>query len=185
MFDDSVAIVRNADVIGANVSIFTIFAHDFWGANLTDSTSHKSYRPLVILMFRWEVQAFGLVAGYMKATNLLLHCIASCLVLVVLRRLFSKVNRVPAFLAALMFAVHPVHTEAVSGIVGRADLLCAVFYLLVVIVYEKMVKIKKSTMRMIVDWLVVCAMATVTLLCKETGITVLVCICDSLLVLFG
>lgn len=174
VFDDSVAIVRNTDVVGANVSIRTIFAHDFWGANLTDSASHKSYRPLVTLMFRWEVRTFGLVAAYMKTTNLLLHCIASCLVLVVLRRLVSFVNGVPSFLAALMFAVHPVHTEAVSGIVGRADLLCAVFYLLVLLVYEEMGKTLRSTTSLIGYWLAVSVMATVALLCKETGITVLV-----------
>ena len=29
------------------------------------------------------------------------------------------------FLAALLFALHPVHTEAVAGIVGQAELLCA------------------------------------------------------------
>lgn len=125
-------------------------------------------------MFRWEVQNFGLVAGYMKATNLLLHCIASCLVLVLLRRLFPIVNKVP-FLAALLFAVHPVHTEAVSGIVGRADLLCAVFYLLVVLMYAEIAKAVKSTTRLIGFWVFEMAgMATVALLCKETGITVLV-----------
>ncbi len=30
-----------------------------------------------------------------------------------------------ALLAALLFALHPVHTEAVAGIVGQAELLCA------------------------------------------------------------
>lgn len=163
------AIVRNSDVVSPNVSISDIFDHDFWGANLTDSASHKSYRPLVTLMFRWEVGSVGLVAGYMKATNLLLHCIASCLVLVVLKRL-----NLPALLAALMFAVHPVHTEAVVGVVGRADLLCAVFYLLVMLVYAEMVKNMRSTMRMIGDLMIVSWLATLALLCKETGITALV-----------
>ena len=35
-----------------------------------------------------------------------------------------------------MFAVHPIHTEAVSGLVGRAEMLCGVFYLLALIVYR-------------------------------------------------
>lgn len=128
-------------------------------------------------MFRWEVQTFGLhshsLPSYMKATNLLLHCIASCLVLIVLSRLFSFVNEVPA-MAALMFAVHPVHTEAVSGIVGRADLLCAVFYLLVLLMYEKMVKPMRTKLKMIGYWVAISGMTFFALLCKETGITVLV-----------
>ena len=33
-----------------------------------------------------------------------------------------------AFLSTLLFAVHPVHVEAVSGVVGRADLLAAITF---------------------------------------------------------
>ena len=33
-----------------------------------------------------------------------------------------------AWIAAALFAVHPIHTEAVTGIVGRAELLAALFY---------------------------------------------------------
>ena len=41
-----------------------------------------------------------------------------------------------AVVASVMFAVHPIHTEAVSGLVGRAEMLCGVFYLLALIVYR-------------------------------------------------
>ena len=40
-----------------------------------------------------------------------------------------------AFVAALLFAVHPVHTEAVSGIVGHAELLCAALSILALLSY--------------------------------------------------
>ena len=42
-----------------------------------------------------------------------------------------------AYAAAMLFAVHPVHTEAVSGIVGRAEVLCAAFYLLSLLSYVR------------------------------------------------
>ncbi len=32
-------------------------------------------------------------------------------------------------ISAVLFAVHPVHTESVTGIVGRADTLCCIFYI--------------------------------------------------------
>ena len=35
-----------------------------------------------------------------------------------------------SFLAAILFAVHPVHCDAINQIVGRAELLCAVFFLM-------------------------------------------------------
>ena len=40
-------------------------------------------------------------------------------------------------LTGLCFAVHPVHTEAVAGVVGRADLLSGVFYLTSLLCLEK------------------------------------------------
>ena len=35
-----------------------------------------------------------------------------------------------ASMAALMFAVHPIHTEAVASVVGRAEVMCCFFFLL-------------------------------------------------------
>lgn len=41
------------------------------------------------------------------------------------------------FLAALIFAVHPIHTEAVAGIVGQAELISAALSLLALLTYIK------------------------------------------------
>lgn len=46
--------------------------------------------------------------------------------------------------AAILFAVHPIHTEAVTGIVGRADVLACIFYLLSFIMFSKHVKIREQ-----------------------------------------
>ena len=40
-----------------------------------------------------------------------------------------------ASLAALLFAVHPIHTEAVAGVVGQAELLCAALSILALMAY--------------------------------------------------
>ncbi|XP_030034296.2 protein O-mannosyl-transferase TMTC4 isoform X2 [Manduca sexta] len=53
VFDDSEAIVKNKDVISE--SWFDPFYNDFWGMNIKSNLSHKSYRPLTILTFRWTV----------------------------------------------------------------------------------------------------------------------------------
>ncbi len=45
-------------------------------------------------------------------------------------------------LAALLFATHPVHTESVSGIVGRGDLLACVLFLGSFILYTRGVEPK-------------------------------------------
>ena len=49
--DDLVAIVRNPDVT-EQTSIMEVFVHDFWGREISDPKSHKSYRPVATLTFR-------------------------------------------------------------------------------------------------------------------------------------
>ncbi|MCD4655874.1 phospholipid carrier-dependent glycosyltransferase, partial [bacterium] len=61
-------------------------------------------------------------------TNLWLHLLVTLLAFLLIDRL--QKDGITAFLAASLFAVHPVHTEAISWISGRTDLLCAAFYLL-------------------------------------------------------
>ncbi len=51
--DDIPAIVNNPDVNGANpAGVLGLFSNDFWGEPMTSPRSHKSYRPLTILLFR-------------------------------------------------------------------------------------------------------------------------------------
>ena len=49
--DDISAIVTNQDALGSS-SIASVFHNDFWGMNIRDRRSHKSYRPVTILTFR-------------------------------------------------------------------------------------------------------------------------------------
>ena len=50
--DDISAIVTNDDALG-KTNIFQVFCNDFWGMNIQDRRSHKSYRPVTILTFRY------------------------------------------------------------------------------------------------------------------------------------
>lgn len=73
----------------------------------------------------------------------------------------------------MVFAVHPVHVEAISGIVGRADILACSTFFLAFIFYSKCVKNCKS----IVTYLylsIAILLAGISMLFKENGITVLV-----------
>lgn len=53
--DDIFAIKRNRDVTGRN-PLADVFFHDFWGTPMSSNSSHKSYRPLTTLTFRYEFQ---------------------------------------------------------------------------------------------------------------------------------
>lgn len=53
--DDLAAIVHNPDVNGDN-PVMHVFHNDFWGTPLKSDQSHKSYRPLTTLLFRFVVE---------------------------------------------------------------------------------------------------------------------------------
>lgn len=84
-------------------------------------------------------------------------------------------ERVP-FVTTLLFAIHPVHTEAVAGIVGRADVMCAFFYLLAIQAYLRLIELNEcnENRKFILCASMVFALALAATLCKELGVTVLV-----------
>ncbi|KAL3227623.1 hypothetical protein MRX96_048699, partial [Rhipicephalus microplus] len=75
------------------------------------------------------------VRGY-HVVNVALHCACSVLVAVVARRVM-RISVLHAGLSSMLFAAHPVHTEAVSSIVGRAEVLCCLFFLLSFLCYHR------------------------------------------------
>lgn len=76
-----------------------------------------------------------------------------------------------AFLSTLLFAVHPVHVEAVSGVVGRADLLAAITFFLAFLSYHKSITSERCNN---IFFLATVILAGISMLCKENGVTVLV-----------
>lgn len=124
VFDDSVAIESNPVVTG-EVPWFEAVSRDFWGR--TSIASVKTYRPLPVLGFVLDRQLGGGAAWVFHLVNVLLHAAIVVLLYRVWRGLVSE--RV-AFAAAALFAVLSPPAEAVQSIVGRADLLAALFGLL-------------------------------------------------------
>lgn len=91
------------------------------------------YRPLRTASYAFDYALFGLnPAGY-HAVNLILHTAATVSLYFVILNLFNMPGA--AFLGALLFAVHPVHIEAVSWISSRADLIGLVLVNLVFLSY--------------------------------------------------
>lgn len=124
VFDDSEAIIGNKD-IDPVAPLAEVFTHDFWGKKITDKTSHKSYRPLTVLTFRWNYWlAGGRVPFAFHVTNVFLHAIASVMFLEVCccllgdwpwrRRTETKHASPCTLFASVLFALHPIHSESVS-----------------------------------------------------------------------
>lgn len=78
-----------------------------------------------------------------------------------------------AYTAAMLFAVHPVHVEAISGIVGRADILACITFFLAFIFYSKSMYNCKSMITYLYLSIAI-LLAGISILFKENGITILV-----------
>ncbi|XP_003220872.3 protein O-mannosyl-transferase TMTC1 [Anolis carolinensis] len=173
--DDVWAILHNRDVRpGAPLS--AAFADDFWGKGMGENTSHKSYRPLCVLTFRLNIMLAGMNPFYFHAVNVALHCLVTLMLMYTCDKAVFKDSRL-SFVTALFFAVHPIHTEAVTGIVGRADVLACLLFLLAFLSYNRSVDqlyvgehfppTASPPFLLLSLFLGTCAM-----LVKETGITV-------------
>ncbi len=125
IFDEQEALLANPYVQGHNLGWIEAFRRDFWG--LPPTRSIGSYRPLPNLVWRalWPI---GQSPWLLHWVNLVVHaaCVAllSGFVWAVTRR------RGHAFGAAACYLCMAILTEAVSGIVGLADVLAALFALL-------------------------------------------------------
>ena len=82
------------------------------------------YRPVVFATFAFEA---GAAPALFHATNLVLHTLAACLLLAAGSALGA--GRGAALAGALLFALHPVQSEAVLYVSGRTDVLGAAFAL--------------------------------------------------------
>ncbi|CAI8045701.1 Protein O-mannosyl-transferase TMTC3, partial [Geodia barretti] len=164
-FDDTAAVKDNAD-LRPNVSWFNLLRNDFWGTEISHRDSHKSYRPLTVATFRLNYMLHELEPLGYHLVNVLLHSAVVYLYVLLCGVVFSEVW--PALIAGLLFAVHPIHTEAVSGVVGRADVLSCLFFIGSILTYKKSLSTKNSALFMMCTLL----LAVCSALSKEIGITV-------------
>ena len=134
-YDDEPAIKKNQDLRPHATTWLDLFFHDFWGTDITSPSSHKSYRPLTVATFRLNYMLHELQPLGYHLVNVLLHSAVCYLYVLLCGVVFSEVW--PALIAGLLFAVHPVHTEAVAGLVGRTELLSGLFFIAAFLTYRQ------------------------------------------------
>lgn len=90
-------------------------------------TTGKAYRPVRTASYAFDYAISGLDPWGYHVSNIAYHSIASIVVFLIARHLFNG-QWIP-LLTALLFAVHPVQTDAVTYLSGRRDVLSGLFVL--------------------------------------------------------
>jgi len=124
LFDDAPVVRDNALVAAGRIGAF--FGSSVFGG----SDGDLLFRPLWLLSLWFDRALFGAHAAPMHAVNVALHAAAAALLYRVARRLVDEPRR--ALACALVFAVHPVHLDAVAFLTNRSELLALVFVLFAV-----------------------------------------------------
>lgn len=125
-WDDDMYIINNPFV--KSIHLKNIFSDYVLG----------NYHPLTMLVYAVEYQFFELNPVGYHAVNLLLHLFNTLLVYLIIKRISE--NSPVALITALLFGIHPVHTESVAWIAELKDVLYTFFYLLayhIYLVYRK------------------------------------------------
>jgi hypothetical protein len=130
VWDDNVTIVRN-NFIKSWSNVPRIFSKSYlspfvrtgssYSPDIRVSSGETSYRPIATLSYMldysiWKLNPFGY-----HLTNLALHLINAILIYLLINALTRNKNT--ALLASLLFALHPVNSEAINNISNRKDLL--------------------------------------------------------------
>jgi tetratricopeptide (TPR) repeat protein len=163
-FDDVDMIVNNV-LIRDLGNIGQIMTSSWWWGGAVQRSDE--YRPLTVLSFAVNYAVHKLKPAGYHMLNVLLHAGVTAMIFLFVNALSGRYWL--SLVAALLYATHPIHTEPVNNIVGRAEILAALFFFLTVHWYLVFVVRKRSR------WPLFYGLSLVAyflgILSKETAIT--------------
>jgi hypothetical protein len=153
-------ILRNP-FIGDPQAVLKSFTSDYWGT--LGGQSFVYYRPLIVLTHFIDFSLYGLYPLGHHFSNLIFHTVVTLLVYKLFLCLIPA-NPWAAFAGGALFALHPVHTHSVAYVIGRTDILAAVFYVsgLILLIGGQQKKQRIAA---------ACLCYFLALLCKEIAVT--------------
>lgn len=134
VWDDNIFILQNLFIRDWK-NIPLLFQSEFFSKSPQEKMFEKGgyYRPLVMLLYTLEYPLWGENPFGYHLVSILLHVLNVFLVYHLIHLFFR--DRTLSFISALLFASHPLHTEAVSYLPSRGDLLVTAFSLLAFLTY--------------------------------------------------
>jgi len=127
VFDD-VTVVQNRGDLRDSDNFFNLFISPYH----QNTPKSGLYRPFTMATYSLNHNIFGSSPVSFHVVNIIIHALNSFLVFWLINFLFKK--KFLSYATFLLFLLHPIHTEAVTSIVGRAELL-AFFWSLVTVYF--------------------------------------------------
>jgi len=128
-YDDRSVILQN-ERMHSFAHIPKLFAETYWPA----SYGGDGYRPLVTTLFSLQWLAAGGAPWVFHAVNILLAVLVAVTLYWCARAVLPPLG---AWVAAALFAVHPVHVEVTGNIVGQSELIVALCLLAAIGIYVR------------------------------------------------
>src|SRR3989339_522468 len=135
VWDDMVLIADN-EGINKWGCFWESFVRDFF--DTTDDTiefKYGYYRPIISFSYMIDYALWGLKPWGFHLSNIIFHTVSCILVYLIFNSLFN--NHTISIITTLLFACHPIHTESVTWISGRTDIIAGMFFLSAFYLYQK------------------------------------------------
>jgi len=168
-YDDG-PIVRLNEKVNEPGQWLSIWTTDYW-SQIRDQSPNRDllYRSITLTSFRLIRMVAGPNPLPQHLVNVLLHALVAALLVRLCRRM--GLPEAISLAAGLFFAVLPIHTEVVAGVVGRADILATLGVLLALLVHRRSLVSASSLSS--AGWQVAAALAAFGAMgAKENGVSV-------------
>jgi len=176
VYDDQFLIAENTSVTPAQKDLsvaFELFGRGYWDgvhsgqAATLQPQGQALYRPLTLFLWALIVNANGLASTWpFHLLSVLVNAGVVVLLYLAVARLFDR--RRLAFVAALLFALHPLHSEAAAYVAGLSDLLGAAAVLGGLLLWERATRDPEHLATR--PWIGMLAVLFVGLLAKEQAV---------------
>ncbi len=138
MADDTMDFIQGRNIIH-NEIWYPFIGEGMWRGG------PQYYRPLPVISHGLDAVVFGYWPAPHRATQLLFHLVCCAAVYALYRSWFGKERETEASLAALLFALHPVHEYPMWWPGGsRNDVMCGIFYVTAVLCFTAYVRGRRT-----------------------------------------
>jgi Tfp pilus assembly protein PilF len=127
---DDQGVIRENPLVMSLDGVWRAFARPYW----PEALGGYQYRPLAIAGFTVDWAVSGGSPAWFHAVNMLWHAAATVAVWYLAIAILAPAG---ALAAALLFALHPVHVEAVANVVGRLECMAAVFTIVALLAHRR------------------------------------------------